>query len=114
MKPKDKWFLTIAALFSLSAIIGPKWYLRVQKDRGFYSYGFYQGEIARLTAGPVPAPESDPVLRDERARRFFQEGYADALSHSPPRYPYAPLGINPTSLAPNNPIPDPQHESTSK
>lgn len=114
MKPKDKWFITIAALFSLSAIVGPRWYLQVQKDRGHYAYGFHQGEIARLTAVPVPAPESDPILRDERAKRFFQEGCADALSHSPRRYPYAPLRIDPATLAPNNALPTPPHESTSK
>lgn len=100
MKPKDKWFLAIAGVLSLSAIIGPKWHLQVQKDQGDYTYGYNRGEVARLISEPPPAPDSDPVLRDERARRFFGEGYADALSNSPRRYPYSPLRVDPKIIAP--------------
>jgi hypothetical protein len=101
MKPKDRWFLAIGSVLCVGMAFGPKWYLQVQKDRGDYTYGYTRGEAARITASAQPTPESDPILRDERARRFYDEGYADALSHSPPRYPYAPLRVDPRKFAPD-------------
>lgn len=102
MKPKDKWFLAIVGVLSISAIIGPKWHRQVQRDRGFYTYGFIRGEAARTPLGLQHPINSDPILRDERAREFFEEGYNDALSQTPPRYPYSPLRLDPKIFEPES------------
>jgi hypothetical protein len=100
MKPSLIGLCLLLAVLA-AAYGGFSWHQNVQEDRGHYHYGFYRGEIARITSGEPSADDSDPILRDERARRLFEEGYADALSHSPPRYPYAPLRIDPRIFAPD-------------
>jgi len=100
MKPSLIGLCLLLAVLA-AAYGGFSWHQNVQEDRGHYTYGYHQGEVARLTQGSTRSPESDPILRDERARRLFEEGYADALSHSPPRYPYASLRIDPRIFAPD-------------
>lgn len=94
----------VIKLFILSVVLamalgGFLWHRSILEDRGHYHFGFHNGGLARLALPVVDPYFKETILRDERARQLFDEGFSDALANTPARYPYAPLSIDPSWFA---------------